>query len=64
MEELIVRGWLFTGLRAKLNAWPTILADYIDKSVVLALLHGSLLALWPRCHWGWPPVICASAPEA
>jgi membrane protease YdiL (CAAX protease family) len=25
MEELIVRGWLYTGLRAKLSAWPTIL---------------------------------------
>jgi membrane protease YdiL (CAAX protease family) len=25
MEELLVRGWLYTGLRARLSAWPTIL---------------------------------------
>jgi membrane protease YdiL (CAAX protease family) len=35
MEELIMRGWLYTGLRAKLSVWPTILIT----SVIFALMH-------------------------
>lgn len=35
-EELIIRGWLYTGLRAKLSAWPTI----VITSVLFALGHG------------------------
>lgn len=35
MEELIMRGWLYTGLRAKLSAWPTILIT----AVLFALMH-------------------------
>jgi uncharacterized protein len=34
-EELIIRGWLYTGIRAKLSAWPTILIT----SVLFAALH-------------------------
>jgi uncharacterized protein len=35
MEELLVRGWLYTGLRSKLSAWPTILIT----AVLFAVLH-------------------------
>jgi membrane protease YdiL (CAAX protease family) len=35
MEELIMRGWLYTALRAKLSAWPTILTT----AVIFAVLH-------------------------
>jgi membrane protease YdiL (CAAX protease family) len=35
MEELIMRGWVYTALRAKLSAWPTILIT----SVIFAALH-------------------------
>jgi membrane protease YdiL (CAAX protease family) len=35
MEELVVRGWLFTSLRAKLSAWPTILVT----AIIFAVLH-------------------------
>jgi membrane protease YdiL (CAAX protease family) len=35
MEELLVRGWLYTALRARLSAWPTILVT----AVIFALLH-------------------------
>jgi CAAX protease family protein len=34
-EEMIIRGWLYTGIRAKLGAWQTILIT----SVLFAALH-------------------------
>jgi membrane protease YdiL (CAAX protease family) len=36
MEEFVVRGWLFTALRSRLAAWPTILAT----AVIFAMPHG------------------------
>ena len=32
-EELIFRGWLFTGLRAKLSMWPRLLTSWVLFSV-------------------------------
>lgn len=45
MEELLVRGWLYTALRAKMNAWLTIAIT----SALFALLHpgGSIVATLP-----------------
>ena len=34
-EELLFRGWLYTGIRAKLPAWPTILIT----AALFALVH-------------------------
>lgn len=39
-EELIFRGWLFTGLRAKLSLWPSLLIS----SLLFALAH------WESTH--------------
>jgi uncharacterized protein len=48
MEELVMRGWLYTGVRAKLPAWPTI----IITALLFAAGHlttslGNILATVP-----------------
>ncbi len=56
MEELVMRGWFYTALRAKLAAWPTIIITaFLFAGAHLGVSIATVLS-------GLPPATCASAP--